>query len=125
MRMIRLERLKNLRGTQRFLLITLSSFANKDGECWPSQKHLAEIMGTTRMMVSKNLKVLEDKGYITSVKRDRADGGNTSKLYRINITPVVEIPEKEKVVSFLSHKTLKEKMNDRSWDDGLEIPIDI
>ncbi|WP_371924929.1 helix-turn-helix domain-containing protein [Endozoicomonas sp. SCSIO W0465] len=42
----------NLLPTQRLLLIVLATFANSDGECWPSQKILGDMVGITRHRVS-------------------------------------------------------------------------
>lgn len=55
MKLIRVELntngLDNLTTTQKYLLVVLATFANSEGECWPSQNKLARIIGVSHATV--------------------------------------------------------------------------
>ena len=49
----------------------LASMADKEQECFPSQKYIADRLGYSRATVNKALKVLKDYGLIAVNKRNR------------------------------------------------------
>ena len=61
----------------------LCSYADKNGECYPSQKTLADQLGIAREGMNRHIKSLEKTGWIKSVQRFRDDGSKRSKLYKI------------------------------------------
>lgn len=65
------------------VLAALSTYADRDGWCWPSQQTLASDVGTSRRSVRTQLDVLEEAGYVESSRRIRADGSESSKTYRL------------------------------------------
>lgn len=77
--------LSDLSGNQRLLLITLCLFADKNGDCSPSQKEIASISGFTRPTVGRHLKVLCKLGYIESQQRMDTSGSLDTCLYSIKI----------------------------------------
>ena len=123
MTMLRLGELKDLKAPQKLLLLILSSYADEHGECWPSQSTLADLAGMTRQSVNSNIKILVEKGYLVSNQQARKDSGQTSNLYQVKVNKLPpQAPRRQKVVHI--HQTTEEKLTDRSWDDGLEIPLD-
>lgn len=66
------------------VLAVLSTFADREGWCWPKQQSIGDRMGgMSRQAVARHLRDLEGLGYIESSHRYREDGGETSKLYRL------------------------------------------
>lgn len=51
------------------ILITLFSFSDEDGICYPSQKQIADRAGLCRCTVNRHLATLEKAGWIAIVKR--------------------------------------------------------
>ena len=113
--MLRLGEMQDLKAPQKLLILILASYANDDSECWPSQATLAKIAGMTPKTVRSNLKVLQEKGYITSTQRIDKAGDLATNLYEVNVVPLE--PSKPKVVPFERPRpqTTEEKLTDRSW----------
>ncbi|SFQ12486.1 helix-turn-helix domain-containing protein [Tranquillimonas alkanivorans] len=66
------------------LLVLLCSHANQHtGECYPSQKRLAEMMGKSRPSISAHLKELRDLGLVKTSETRNKVGGNGSLLYLV------------------------------------------
>tara|TARA_Y100000310_G_scaffold288078_1_gene313396 strand:+ start:150 stop:797 length:648 start_codon:yes stop_codon:yes gene_type:complete len=53
------------------LLSALSTFANKDGWCWPSGERLGHMVGRSKAWVSDHLRELEDAGVIEISQKGR------------------------------------------------------
>ena len=47
----------------------LASMANRNQECFPSQKHIADCLGRSRATVNRALKVLVEQGFVATAKR--------------------------------------------------------
>lgn len=65
------------------VLIALCNHANKQGECWPSQKCIQEFTELSIRTIQRALTALEDGGFIKREERRRKDGYRTSDLYKI------------------------------------------
>lgn len=76
---------QDLPCTQKFVLVALGDAASPTGECFPSQRRLAERCGLSRQSVNKALSDLEASGHIRIVPRERPDGSDTSCTYRLMI----------------------------------------
>ena len=113
MTLARVGELQDLKAPQKWLLVLLASYADENGECWPSQKKLAAQAGMTRQSVNKNLKVLQEKGYIHSQQRIDKEGDLATNLYTINVAKVP--PERRSKVVPIRSQTTEEKLTDRSW----------
>ena len=50
------EGLEKLNMTQKYLLVVLATFANSEGEYWPSQELLAQIPGVTKGTICTSLR---------------------------------------------------------------------
>jgi hypothetical protein len=64
---------------QRLVLLNLADRANKQGECWPSQKRIARDTKLSERSVRGRMKELEEIGLIERRHR-KNDGGRTSDL---------------------------------------------
>ena len=113
---LRLRKLKDLKAGPRYLLLTLCSYANDQGDCWPSQKDLADVTGFSLRTINSHLKELCQKGYIESQKRMNASGDLDTCLYSIKFDVLPERRKKSNVVA-MKPKTTREKLTDRTWDD--------
>ncbi len=56
---------------------------NRTGECWPSMRRLAEILGKSVRTVQRHLHALKECGLIEFVERRRHRGRFSSYLYRV------------------------------------------
>ncbi|WP_422490593.1 helix-turn-helix domain-containing protein [Endozoicomonas sp. ALE010] len=109
-----------LTPTQRYLLVVLVTFANTEGECWPSQKLLADMVGTSQPTISAGLKKLEEEGFIESCYRTNQKGGNISKLYRMLFEPFVFKQIKEDHYNCFGQRIDDPRITDTSWAENLE-----
>ncbi|HJH92860.1 MAG TPA: helix-turn-helix domain-containing protein [Oscillospiraceae bacterium] len=61
----------------------LSNRANKNRECYPSVRTIAEDLHLSKSTVFRALNDLETAGLITREKRWRTSGGRSSTLYQL------------------------------------------
>ena len=71
-------------STRKLILLLLADRANDEGFCWPSMSTVAEDCELTREAVSRNIKVLEKKGFLKIVRRKK-DGVNLPNQYYLNM----------------------------------------
>lgn len=67
--------------------------ANADGECWPSMRTLCDGLGmefTKRRSVQRWLRQLKKMGFVSVVRQNRDDGGDTSNRYRVEFAVIAE-----------------------------------
>ena len=57
--------------------------SNKNGECFPSAKTIAQDLSLSRRTVFRALHELLEKGLIEKQSRIRNNGGSSSNLYRL------------------------------------------
>jgi len=69
----------------KLLLIVLANYADEDGECWPSQKRLAEDTGMTDRGVRKLLAGLVLSGFVTRRVRNRRDGSRGTDVITLHL----------------------------------------
>ena len=75
--------------TEKLILMALADCANDAGECWPSQGEVARKCGVTRQTIIKYLDILQKDGLVTvKIRHRETDGGRTSNLYVLALTPV-------------------------------------
>lgn len=75
---------QGIETSSKFVLVALANYADENGKCWPSQARLAKDTSMAERTVRKHLKLLEEAGYITRVKRRRKDGFQDSDLFEIH-----------------------------------------
>ena len=74
---------KSITHAELRVLALLCSYADKNGECFPSQSKMAECLGIARENVNRHIQSLHKKGWVRSVQRFRDDGSKRSKMYQI------------------------------------------
>ena len=57
--------------------------ANKDGQCWPSEKRIAKDLSMSLSTVKRALHDLRNRGYLITEQRYRTNGGNSTLQYFI------------------------------------------
>lgn len=76
------------------VLAVLALHAGRDGSCFPSQGHLADLLKRSRSWVCKVIGRLVEIGLVTRTHRHRHDGGDRSCLYQL-----LGVPQESKSVS--------------------------
>ena len=66
----------------KLVLIALANRADNNGECYPSLERIAQDCETTKMTVTRKLKVLEGLGLLKKINRT-VEGLKTSNLYQL------------------------------------------
>ena len=96
----------DLTTSEKMILVLLSDNANDEtGECWPSQKYLANRAGMSRQNVNLIINRLREKGHI-SFEHRKGEKGQRSNMYRIltvsnDTTPPVKSDDTESVIESL------------------------
>jgi DNA-binding transcriptional ArsR family regulator len=66
------------------VLLVLSSYANRDNECWPGIETIAGAIGLSGRQTQTHLRRLEQDGYVITVRRKSERGGNLPNVYKLN-----------------------------------------
>ncbi len=69
------------------VLAALATYANEHGVCAPSQVTLAQRLRRSRPWVNRVVAQLAAAGFLEKKARARGNGGTTSCLYRLRLTP--------------------------------------
>ena len=72
---------KRLRATAWRVLVSVCSYANRAGLCWPGYENLAATHGVTRQAVGRQIKKLIAYGYLQKVKNH--SWGRTAQILRV------------------------------------------
>lgn len=68
------------------------------GMCWPRVRLIAEKACTSQRTVQRVLKELEETGLLQIERKYRKDGGQSSNVYRLNLTyPPVNLSPPDKL----------------------------
>jgi predicted DNA-binding transcriptional regulator AlpA len=88
------RRRKTGSASAKCVLLLLAEHANEDGECWPSQRKLAEDSEQSVDTVQRRLRTLEEKGLIKKIERLRSGGRWVPLRYRLMVTdpPIAAAP---------------------------------
>jgi len=70
------------------VLAALATYADEHGVCVPSQVTLAQRLRRSRPWVNRVVAQLAAAGLLEKVQRSRGNGGTTSCLYRLRLTPL-------------------------------------
>lgn len=76
-----------LGSRDRLVLLALADHADREGCCFPGQGSIAQKTGLSRDTVGRAVRHLERAGYLEREPRTRGDGGRTSDLYKLAVTP--------------------------------------
>ena len=72
---------KRIRATAWRVLVSVCSYANRAGLCWPGYENLAATHGVTRQAVGRQIKKLIAYGYLQKVKNH--SWGRTAQILRV------------------------------------------
>lgn len=61
----------------------LCSYADEDGNCWPSKKTMADLVRVGERTMDRGIQELEEKKWIKTRKRKNEDGGYGSNYYTL------------------------------------------
>ena len=112
----RTDRVNDLTAIERMVMISLCSYADDSGQCWPSHNEIARTAGTSVASVKRSLAKLVDRKYIKIFNRGDETGRKTTNIYQINIEKSVPVKRSDKVVPLRKAQTTEEKLFDRTWD---------
>jgi hypothetical protein len=78
-------KVENLTPTKKLILIVLANYADENGTCYPSYKHIAKIVGLKdHKGIQKTIKDFQDSGLLEIETRYKPEGGQTSNRYHLN-----------------------------------------
>ena len=77
--------LGKLAGIEVATYVSLVSFADERGDCWPSLRSIASRAGLSVSTTQRALIGLEEKLVVTRTPRKAPDGGQTSNAYHVAI----------------------------------------
>lgn len=72
-------------ATAKFVLVALCNYANDADEAWPSHASIARLTGLSKRTIQNGIQKLEDWGIIKRIRRDRANGSETSAMVSIDL----------------------------------------
>tara|TARA_Y100000114_G_scaffold74203_1_gene68043 strand:- start:2999 stop:3601 length:603 start_codon:yes stop_codon:yes gene_type:complete len=79
-------KIKGLTPTKKFILVLLGNYADENGSCYPSYRHIADIVGLKDTKgVQKAIKEFESLGLLRIEHRKNKKGGHTSNRYHLSI----------------------------------------
>ena len=82
-------KLSNISPTKKLILVILCNYADENGSCYPSYKHIAKVCGLQTIKSVRNaIKEFEEMGILRIQHRKKEDGGFTSNRYFINFNPI-------------------------------------
>lgn len=73
----------SLSPTEILVYLFLKDHSNKKGECFHSKRSIAKALNSSTKPVQRSLRALELSEFITTQKRFRKDGGQSSNLYSL------------------------------------------
>ena len=73
-----------LDATDKLIMVTLADHVDAAHECWPALATIAQRAGCSKATVKRRLGVLDDRGFVSREARQRANGGNSTTLYRLH-----------------------------------------
>tara|TARA_R100000773_G_scaffold1465_4_gene2164 strand:+ start:2051 stop:2683 length:633 start_codon:yes stop_codon:yes gene_type:complete len=73
-----------LTPTKKLILLLLGSYADENGQCYPSHRHIANKIGLKDTKgIGATIREFEKLGYLRIEHRKKADGGYTSNKYTL------------------------------------------
>ena len=89
------------------VLAVLALHAGRDQTCFPSQGHLAGILGRSRSWVCRVIARLVEIGLVVQTHRTRHDGGDRSSLYQLVAPPQESKPVSQEHTGCAAEHTIK------------------
>ena len=98
--------------TTKLVLILLANYADESGYCYPSERHLAEVAGTSERTVRRCIKALVDLGYIESKQRI----GKTNLYHLLGVPPTLATGGR-RGRPYVAANTLRTQRKERTQND--------
>ena len=109
-------KIKGLSPTKKFILVLLGNYADENGQCYPSHRHIADIIGLKDTKgIQRSIKEFEELGYLTIEHRKKADGGFTSNRYTMTLPTGSNTPTGEKPVSVRASAPTNTKKDTKTY----------
>lgn len=80
--------------SEKFTLVVLANYADDQYSCFPSQARIAEDMGAAEVTARRNVRRLEEAGYVIRSRRVDRDGHRTSDRYRLAVGQAIPTDQK-------------------------------
>lgn len=81
---------QELKHSCKIVLLALADYANDDGQCYASTKHLAQKCGMARSSICEQLRILQQKKLLITIKQHCAQGYRKSNRYQLVQSPAPE-----------------------------------
>lgn len=89
-----------LTPTKKLILLLLGAYADENGQCYPSHRHIAKKIGLKDTKgIQRTIKEFEEEGLLRIEHRKTADGGYTSNKYTLLLPTGKSTPTRAKQVS--------------------------
>lgn len=79
--------MQDLKHSSKIILLALADYASDQGQCFASTKHLAQKCGMARSSICSQLRVLQEKKLLTSIKQHSARGYRQANRYQLSLSP--------------------------------------
>lgn len=104
---------KNLNQSQKFILAEIEQLSQLDNGCFASNKHFSDLVGITKENVSRNIKELENMGYVkTEIKN-----GSRNHTRIITLIKLVRPPYQISKTPLLKQQETKENIPNNKQDN--------
>ena len=112
---------KGLTPTKKFILVLLANYADEKGSCYPSYRHIADIVGLKDTKgVKKAIKEFEMLGYLKIQNRKSENGGFTSNLYHLNLNRGAKTTRGARAEKVRASQPPNTKLNTKTYTDRFE-----
>lgn len=108
----------SLRGNFRHVLLAIAKHADKEGLCWPSINTIAANADVSRRTAQKYVHELEAKGFLISDCRTRENRSQTTNLYLLDLTAILNSARPECARTKKSKRTNKPESSESTICTG-------
>jgi len=109
-------KIKGFTPTKKFILVLLGNYCDERGSCYPSYRHIADIVGLKDTKgVQRAIKEFEELGYLKIQRRRTPDGSNTSNRYHLSISDGSQTPRGLETPQLTASAPLNTKENTKEY----------
>jgi DNA-binding transcriptional regulator YhcF (GntR family) len=95
----------------KLILLMICNYADEEGNCYPSQEHLADLCQCSRVSVNKHIQELRKKNYISIIKK--ANGQFVYNNYHVNMLNIGFVNNIDSECKPVLHNTIKNTINNK------------
>jgi len=86
-------KIEGLTPTRKFILVLLGNYADENAQCYPSHRHIANIIGLKDTKgIQRTIQEFQDMGLLKIQHRKKEDGSYTSNKYTLLLPEGVKTP---------------------------------